>query len=80
MATTGQMPVLSDITGEDDVPDYFPTFLDQLQTAQPRTPSPNWTRIEEAVTAAIYQVLTGELDAQSALDDAATVVDGLLAG
>lgn len=80
MATTGQMPVLSEITGEDDVPDYFPTFLDQLQTAQPRTPSPNWTRIEEAVTAAIYQVLTGELDAQSALDEAAATVDGLLAG
>lgn len=80
MATTGQMPVLSEITAEDDVPDYFPTFLEQLQTAQPRTPSPNWTRIEEAVTAAIYQVMTGELDAQSALDEAATTVDGLLAG
>ena len=80
MATTGQMPVLSEITAEDDVPDYFPTFLDQLQTAQPRTPSPNWTRIEEAVTAAIYQVMTDELDAQAALDEAAAVVDGLLAG
>lgn len=80
MAATGQMPVLSELTESEDVPDYFPTFLQQLETAQPRTPSPEWTRIEEAVTAAIYQVLVDELDAQAALDEAATVVDGLLGG
>lgn len=80
MATTGQMPVLAEITSEDDVPDYFPTFLEQLETAQPRTPSPEWTKIEETVTAAIYQVMIDELDAQASLDDAAAVVDGLLAG
>jgi multiple sugar transport system substrate-binding protein len=80
MATTGQMPVLKDLGDAADVPEYFPTFLQQLETAQPRTPSPEWTRIEDAVTAAIYQVVADELDAQTALDEAAAVVDGLLAG
>ncbi|HWV24081.1 MAG TPA: extracellular solute-binding protein [Thermomicrobiales bacterium] len=79
MATTGQMPVLSELKDSEDVPDYFPTFLTQLDTAQPRTPSPAWPKIDEAVTAAIYQAITGELDAQAALDEAAAAVDALLA-
>jgi multiple sugar transport system substrate-binding protein len=79
MATTGQMPVLTELTSSTDVPDFFPPFLTQLQTAQPRTPSPAWTKIDEAVTNAVLQALTGEVDAQSALDDAAATVDELLA-
>jgi multiple sugar transport system substrate-binding protein len=79
MATTGQMPVLTELTTSTDVPDFFPPFLTQLQTAQPRTPSPAWTKIDEAVTNAVLQALTGEVDAQSALDDAAATIDELLA-
>jgi multiple sugar transport system substrate-binding protein len=79
MATTGQMPVLTELTTSTDVPDFFPPFLTQLQTAQPRTPSPAWTKIDEAVTNATLQALTGEVDAQSALDDAAATIDELLA-
>lgn len=79
MATTGQMPVLAELTTSTDVPEYFPTFLTQLQTAQPRTPSPAWPKIDEAVGNAVLLALTGELDAQSALDDAAATVDELLA-
>ena len=79
MAATGQMPVLTELTSSTEVPDYFPTFLTQLETAQPRTPSPAWPKIDEAVSDAIYQVVTGELDAQTALDDAAAAIDELLA-
>jgi multiple sugar transport system substrate-binding protein len=79
MAATGQMPVLSELTTSTDVPDYFPTFLTQLQTAQPRTPSPAWTKIDEAVGNAVLLALSGESDAQSALDEAAATVDELLA-
>jgi multiple sugar transport system substrate-binding protein len=79
MSSTGQMPVLTELTTSTEVPDYFPTFLAQLETAQPRTPSPAWTKIDEAVTAGIYQAITGELDTQSAMDEAAAVVDELLA-
>ncbi|MGH2549144.1 MAG: extracellular solute-binding protein [Thermomicrobiales bacterium] len=79
MASTGQMPVLTELTTSTDVPDYFATFLTQLQTAQPRTPSPAWPKIDEAIGNAVLLALTGEQDAQSALDDAAAAVDELLA-
>lgn len=79
MATTGQMPVLAELKDSGEVPDYFPTFLTQLDTARPRTPSPAWPKIDEAVTAAIYQAITGEMDSQSALDAAAATIDDLLA-
>lgn len=79
MASTGQMPVLSELTTATDVPDYFPTFLTQLQTAQPRTPSPAWPKIDEALGNAVLQALNGESDAKTALDDAAATIDELLA-
>jgi multiple sugar transport system substrate-binding protein len=78
-ATTGQMPVLKDLENSADVPDFFPVFQTQLQTAQPRTPSPAWPKIDEAIGNAVLQVLNGEVDAKSALSDAAAAVDELLA-
>jgi multiple sugar transport system substrate-binding protein len=78
-APTGQMSVLKDLGNSPDVPAYFPVFQTQLQTAQPRTPSPAWPKIDEAIGNAVTQVITGEAEAQSALDDAAAAVDELLA-
>ena len=78
-ATTGQMPVLKDLENSADVPAFFPVFQTQLQTAQPRTPSPAWPKIDEAITNAVLQVLMGEVEAQPALDDAAAAIDELLA-
>jgi multiple sugar transport system substrate-binding protein len=78
-ASTGQMSVLTELGTSPDVPDYFPVFEKQLQTAQPRTPSPAWPKIDEAIGDAVLQVLMGEAEAQAALDDAAGTVDGLLA-
>jgi multiple sugar transport system substrate-binding protein len=78
-AQTGQMSVLTDFGADAKVPDYFPVFQEQLKTAKPRTPSPAWPKIDEAIGNAVLQVLNGEVDAKSALDDAAGTVDELLA-
>ncbi len=42
MGKSGQMPVLKSLTGNKDLPDYFAVFQKQLETANPRTPSPAW--------------------------------------
>ena len=78
-AATGQMSVLTDLGASNDVPAYFPVFETQLQTARPRTPSPAWPKIDEEIGNAVLQVLNGEVDAKSALGDAAATIDELLA-
>jgi multiple sugar transport system substrate-binding protein len=78
-AATGQMSVLTEMGTSKDVPDYFPTFQEQLKTARPRTPTPAWTKVDSAFSDAVTQVLNGETDAQSALDDAAGTIDEYLA-
>jgi multiple sugar transport system substrate-binding protein len=80
MGKTGQMPVLKSLTGNKDLPDYFAVFQKQLETANPRTPSPAWPKIDDAINTAVQQVLRGEKEPQAALDEAAALVDGLLAG
>ncbi len=74
------MPVLSSLANNPALPTYFPTFQKQLETAQPRTPSPAWPKIDEAITTAVQQVLRGEKEPQEAMDAAAATVDQLLGG
>ncbi len=80
LGKVGQMPVLKSLTGSKDLPDYYVTFQQQLATARPRTPNPNWPKIDDAISSAVQQVLRGEKEPQAALDEAAATVDGLLAG
>ena len=40
MGKVGQMPVLSSLVGNPDLPDFYPTFMEQLKTANARTPVP----------------------------------------
>ncbi|MGH2477632.1 MAG: extracellular solute-binding protein [Candidatus Limnocylindrales bacterium] len=80
MGKIGQMPVLQSLAGHSDLPDYYPMFQEQLKTAKARTPVPSWPKIDEAVSNAILKALRGEASVQGALDEAATQVDGLLAG
>jgi multiple sugar transport system substrate-binding protein len=80
MGKIGQMPVLESLAGSPDLPDYYPTFQEQLKTAKARTPVPSWPKIDEAVSNAILKALRGEAAVQAALDEAATQVDALLAG
>ncbi len=79
MGTTGQMPVLSSLTGDTSLPDFFPTFQEQLATAKARTPVPSWPGIDEAISNAVLKALRGDMEVQAALDEAAATVDSLLA-
>lgn len=79
MGKTGQMPVLRSLSGNKELPEYFATFQKQLETANPRTPSPAWPKIDDAINTAVQEVLRGEKEPQAALDEAATAVDQLLA-
>jgi multiple sugar transport system substrate-binding protein len=83
MADAGQMPVLSsaDVAtvalGEHP---YFGIFLEQLQTSRARTPHPAWPQMEEILTNTSAAILSGQADAQEALDEAAAQMDALLSG
>lgn len=80
MGKIGQMPVLKSLGGSKDFPDYYAVFQTQLETAKARTPSPAWPKIDETISNAVLSVMRGEKEPQAALDEAATAVDGLLAG
>jgi multiple sugar transport system substrate-binding protein len=79
MAHAGQMPVRADVSTQlTKINAYFGIFAKQLKTAQPRTPSPNWSKIDTILGDAIASALKGE-SVQKALDDAAKQIDPLLA-
>jgi multiple sugar transport system substrate-binding protein len=78
MGKVGQMPVLSSLVGHPDLPDYYPTFMEQLQHANARTPVPQWPAIDTAINDAVLKALRGDMEVQAALDEAAATVDGLL--
>ena len=80
MAHAGQMPVRSDVSKQlTKINAYFGIFAQQLKTAQPRTPSPNWSKIDTILGNAVATAIKGG-STQAALDDAAKQVDALLAG
>lgn len=78
MGKVGQMPVLSRLVGHPDLPDTYPTFMQQLETANARTPVPAWPKIDEAISNAVLKALRGDMEIQAAMDEAAGIVDGLL--
>jgi multiple sugar transport system substrate-binding protein len=81
MASVGQMPVLlASSQGEaaSQLPDYFGIFLEQLKTAEARTPTPVWPQMEQVLTDAGTAILNGNVTAQQGLDDAAAKIDQLL--
>ncbi len=80
MAKTGQMPVLKSLTGNKEMPEYFPVFQKQLETAKPRTPHPAWPKVEETLGNAFQQVLREEKEPKIALDEAAVTADEYLTG
>ena len=78
MGKVGQMPVLSNLVGHADLPDFYPTFMEQLESGNARTPVPAWPLIDEAIGNAVLIALRGDAEVQAALDEAASIVDGLL--
>jgi multiple sugar transport system substrate-binding protein len=80
MAHAGQMPVRTDVTKQlTKINAYYAIFQKQLQTARPRTPSPNWPQIDTILGNAVATALKSG-DTKGALDSAAQQIDGLLAG
>jgi multiple sugar transport system substrate-binding protein len=81
MAEVGQMMVLSELLESDYIKNhpYYGTFLEQLKTAQARTPHPAWTKMDEILNNAGQAILREEKTVQEALDEAAAEIDALLA-
>ena len=80
MAHAGQMPVRADVSKQlTKINSYYAIFIKQLKTARPRTPSPNWPKIDTVLGNAIASALKGSQTTQQALDDAAQQIDALLA-
>ncbi len=79
MARVGQMPVLSDLGDQlTDIQPYYAIFAEQLQTARPRTPHPQYPKIEEVMSTEIQRAFRGEVSVQEALDSAAEQIDQIL--
>ena len=81
MAKAGMIPTTLSAMEKVDVSEspYVEVYMEQLKTANPRTPSAEWSTIEDILNRAFEEVLRGAKTAQSALDDAATEIDQLLA-
>jgi multiple sugar transport system substrate-binding protein len=78
MAHAGQIPVRTDVTKQlTKINAYYAIFEKQLQTARPRTPSPNWPQIDTILGKAVANALKSG-DTQGSLDSAAKQIDGLL--
>jgi maltose-binding protein MalE len=53
--------------------------MKQLETAQARVADPKWSQMDDAINAAFTKVLKGDADMQTALDEAADTINGLIA-
>jgi multiple sugar transport system substrate-binding protein len=80
MAHAGQMSVRTDVARQlTKINAYYGIFMRQLRTARPRTPSPNWPKIDTVLGNAVANAIKGSESTQQALTDAAKEIDGLLA-
>jgi multiple sugar transport system substrate-binding protein len=80
MAQVGVIPTLASLADSDALPDYFGVFMEQLMTAQSRTPSPHWSDMDNAINNAFQFMLRGEKTVEEALNDAVAEIDAMLAG
>jgi multiple sugar transport system substrate-binding protein len=80
MARAGQMPVRKDVSKNlTKINARFAIFAKQLETARPRTPHPNWPKIDSVLGTAVANAIKGDKSSQAALNDAAKEIDALLA-
>jgi multiple sugar transport system substrate-binding protein len=80
MSETGLIP--SNMTAANDpgfleVP-FVKEYVEQLETALPRTPIPQWSEIETIINLNFEKVIRGKMSAKEAMDDAAKKADSLL--
>jgi ABC-type glycerol-3-phosphate transport system substrate-binding protein len=79
MAHAGQMPVLKSSTKSlVKIHPYYATYLKQIATAKPRTPTPKWPQIDQVFQTEVAKAFTGSETVSQALTNAAQQIDGLL--
>lgn len=79
MAKVGQMPVRKDLGAVlPSIQPYYATFAEQLKTAKPRIPSPNWPKIDGILDTNLQNALNGKMTVKAALTAAAKAIDPLL--
>ena len=80
MARAGQMPVIKSMAARlVKIHPYYATYLKQIANARPRTPSPNWPKIDQVFQTELAKAFQGDESVKQALDNAARQIDGLLA-
>lgn len=79
MAKVGQMTIRKDLKEQMvKIRPYYGIFLEQLKTARPRTPHPQWPKIDQTLESHVARAVKGELTTKQALDRAAKEIDKLL--
>lgn len=80
MAKVGQMTIRKDLkTQMVKIRPYYGIFLEQLKTARPRAPHPQWPKIDQTLENYVARAMKGELSTKQALNRAAKEIDKLLA-
>ena len=70
MARAGQMPVLKSSTKSlIKIHPYYATYLKQIATAKPRTPTPKWPQIDQVFQTQVAKAFTGDETVQQALTE-----------
>jgi len=80
MAAVGQIPVIRSaaaIPAFLDSP-FYPTYMEQLITAQARTPHPDYHEIERIIQDAFWKAVSGETSPSGALEEATRLVNAIL--
>jgi multiple sugar transport system substrate-binding protein len=79
MARVGQMSIRKDLKSQlTKIHPYYGIFIDQLATARPRTPHPQWPKIDSTLENFVAKAVRGDLTVRQALTQAAREIDGLL--
>ncbi len=80
MAETGLVPSNMEAANDPkflEVP-FAKEYVEQLETAYPRTPLPEWSEIEAVINLNFEKIIRGEMGVKEALDDAAKKADSII--
>lgn len=79
LTEVGQLSVRKDLLDQvTQIHPYYATFLQQLSTANARTPVSNYPKIDSIIGAQVAKAMKGDESAQQAMNEAAAQIDPLL--
>jgi multiple sugar transport system substrate-binding protein len=80
MASTGLIPTNVKAAQSPEVQEvpFVKEYVQQLETALPRTPNPKWAKMEEIFNLMTEKVFRGEAEPAAALSDAAKQIEAIL--